>query len=279
MNKVEELVKEDSQTVTCSACGATYPITNRYCPFCGSVNELGDELEFQNKLEDIREDLEDLEDASEEAIKDEAQSSIRMVGKFVINAAVLVGIIAIITIILTFYRKRINEKRETKELFWSQNEYEKLDELYEKDDMEALRDYYYDFYTYEYDANHSIAGWDHGLIVTAFMDYSDILRTLELVEKYPENAEDQKAELFAETAKLLETDYEASDYNNKLNDKDRDKIAAYKKKAEEILKEYYHLTPDDLKDMYEDLYVTDSMNPYFDMTKAFAKGEKVTWYK
>ena len=55
--------------IICSSCGAEFEDTLPKCPYCGSLNYKGAEAEYLGKLEDVRRDMQQLEQVPEKELK------------------------------------------------------------------------------------------------------------------------------------------------------------------------------------------------------------------
>lgn len=62
---------EKIKKITCPACGAEYEDTLPKCPYCDLINYKGAEKEYLEKLEGVRQDMSELADVPEEAVKAE----------------------------------------------------------------------------------------------------------------------------------------------------------------------------------------------------------------
>ena len=50
------------KTICCGNCGGSYDDELPKCPYCGSIHISGAEKEYMEKLEDVREELEELDE-------------------------------------------------------------------------------------------------------------------------------------------------------------------------------------------------------------------------
>lgn len=65
---------ENTKKIICSGCGAEYDATLPKCPYCDIINYSGAEAEYLNKLDDVREDMEELAYVPQESVKAELKS-------------------------------------------------------------------------------------------------------------------------------------------------------------------------------------------------------------
>lgn len=59
------------KTIVCAFCGAGYEEEAIKCPYCGSTNIRGAEKDYMNKLENVRETMENLDVSPEKQNIDE----------------------------------------------------------------------------------------------------------------------------------------------------------------------------------------------------------------
>ena len=67
--------------IICSSCGAEFDNDMAKCPYCGTMNYEGAEKEYLEKLEDVREDLDDLNEVPLEETKKEFKKQGRLIRK------------------------------------------------------------------------------------------------------------------------------------------------------------------------------------------------------
>lgn len=67
-----------AKKIICKYCGAKFDEIKSKCPYCGSTNYKGAEAEYFDKLEDVREDMEDLENVPVQETKKELRGSLTL---------------------------------------------------------------------------------------------------------------------------------------------------------------------------------------------------------
>lgn len=82
--------------VRCNKCGGWFDTSEPKCPYCGAIYVPGAEAEYMDKLGDIREDMEDLEDLALSETGSEMKSALKKT--FLTVLAVAGGIIALFLI-------------------------------------------------------------------------------------------------------------------------------------------------------------------------------------
>lgn len=140
MSAIEDLIKKEKQEIICPSCGARFDIHEARCPYCDTVNEFGDETEYIKSLEDIREDLEETGEYAEEAYASELKSGSKKILIIVIVILCIAGAIAGSIFIADRMMERANRKRTEEIVEWQNENFALLDELYEKEDYDAIFD-------------------------------------------------------------------------------------------------------------------------------------------
>lgn len=132
--------------ITCASCGAHYGAEQLRCPYCGSVNDLADEQEFMEDLGELRENLEKL---PSETVSQEAGQAFRDVGRIIRSTVLVVlALCAAGTVLFLasrflgagFEQRREEERQE--EYLWKQENFPRLDALYEAEDYDGLFELY-----------------------------------------------------------------------------------------------------------------------------------------
>ena len=125
----------------CIKCGAEFGDDTTQCPYCGAVNVEGALKDYDERLDDIKDDLGELADDSLEGYKGGISVTLKIV------ATVLAVCIALITIVFAV-TKAISVKNETDEAAeararyqWKQVHIPVLDAMYDNGDFEAIEVY------------------------------------------------------------------------------------------------------------------------------------------
>lgn len=282
MNNVEKIAKQNNPVIECKSCGNKYAYNVRFCPYCNSVNEIGDELDYQEKLEDIRDDMEDLnEDISEiceEAIKQEVtrNAKIIIIVSVIIIAFLLLGWLGY-TVIHSVV-SRIEDNKTKSEIQWESETFPMLDELYEKEDFEAINEFYDEYYLSSGWKDHSLYFWQHDNFMTVYRLYVHMLDSFEFLEKYPDSIETHKTDIFENAVSLILTDWENYDSTRDFTERDYEYIARYKEYALNVLEEHYNISEEDLNDMRDELFDPAGNMSYPNGTMCREKAKELTWY-
>ena len=124
--------------IICSSCGAEFDNDMAKCPYCGTMNYEGAEKEYLEKLEDVREDLDDLNEVPLEETKDELKKQGRLIRK-VLMVAIIIGFILFGWIMLS---EKAYERDEKADFLWKSENFPVMNELYEAGKYEELADFY-----------------------------------------------------------------------------------------------------------------------------------------
>lgn len=120
--------------VVCGSCGASFEEDLGKCPYCGSTNIKGAEQEYMGKLEDVRRDMGELDNAPME----ELQAAVKKQGHFLRKIFVVILVIAAAAALIIFALTR-DEKRDYKEQYlWQQEYFPQLSQLYDNGEYDAM---------------------------------------------------------------------------------------------------------------------------------------------
>lgn len=138
----------------CKSCGAHFDEMLPACPYCGTMSIKGAEAEYMGKLEDIRENMQDLNAVPME----ETKKAMKKQTKFVlIILGVMLGLFLLFVLIELIFGYKSPERDRQADFIWQQENYPIFDELYEQGKDQELLDKYYE--ALEEDA--PIYTWEH----------------------------------------------------------------------------------------------------------------------
>lgn len=158
--------------ISCKSCGAKFEQDLPKCPYCGTLNYKGAEKEYLNKLESIKEDLEDLQEVPEHEIKKEIKKQGGFVGKVLLIVSILM-----VGLFLFFYWQRRDWTRDRKaDYLWMQENYPSMDELYEKKQYEQLMSFFLDAIEEE----KPIWDWEHADFCNIYLDIMEGYEILDM---------------------------------------------------------------------------------------------------
>lgn len=120
--------------IVCRQCGATLRLGTAVCPYCGSSYAPEAERAYMRKLDQIREDLEDVGDAGKHASR-------REIGRTGKRTAIIVGIILAAGAALFLFFAVLNNRENIhnrQEYAWRQEHLPEMERLYEEGEYDAL---------------------------------------------------------------------------------------------------------------------------------------------
>lgn len=259
MNKKNTNTKQTSRgkavkMVRCPYCGAEYKEGLLHCPYCGAVDDHQDESEFLEDLDELKDKLEDLpEDAVRQTKELQTQEAIRDLRRIFRRVGIIFAVLALLVGGSVFYDNVIagnseaNQNKEHQERYlWKQQNYPKLDEMYEKGDYEGLLEFYYS------ETNGWFYDWEHydllqGLhllwAVREGIPYAD--QAEELYGKDSDRVLSEQAALLSEELQLLYFDKQAR------NKEDIETIRGLSSEAIADLEARFAFTEDEQKSIQE----------------------------
>ncbi len=137
----------------CSSCGAEIDDTMLKCPYCDTMIAAGAEAEYMEKLYDIQEDMEELQEIPLDVVKEEVRHQGRRIGKIML----IVAVIIVAFIALIFWQERKYERDHTADYIWEQENFPVMSELYENQEYEELLE----IMENAYEENRSVWNWEY----------------------------------------------------------------------------------------------------------------------
>lgn len=120
--------------IICSSCGAKMKPSLEKCPYCDNTNLPGAELAYMEKLQDIRQDLEGLENVPEQEAKKALRKQSR---KLLAIGGILAALVVGTLIIGTLLEHRV-ETEHREQILWLREHGMQWDEWYEAEEYEPL---------------------------------------------------------------------------------------------------------------------------------------------
>lgn len=137
--------------VLCGSCGGDFDDTLPKCPYCGSTNIKGAELEYMETLENVRGDMGNLDKAP---LK-ELWNAVKKQGRFIKKSIIVIVVIAAAAALVVFLLNREDKKDYKEEYLWQQEYFPQLSRLYDNGDYDAM----VELATQAIDENPSAAFW------------------------------------------------------------------------------------------------------------------------
>ena len=124
--------------IICNHCGAEIDDLMPKCPYCETMLPKGAEAEYMEKLYNIQEDMEELNEIPMEVVRKEVKHQGRRIRKI---AGITIILFVILGIIL-FYNEKKYERNHTEDYIWGQENFPVMSEMYENGEYEALLEFY-----------------------------------------------------------------------------------------------------------------------------------------
>lgn len=160
-----------AKLIICNSCGAEFNNEEPKCPYCGVMNYEGAEKEYFEKLEDIREDVADLNKVPLQEAKAELKKQGRFIRKIVLAVLMLVAVFAVII----FLQEKSYERDEKADFLWQQENYPKMDAMYEDGEYEELAA----FYQKAMEEDQLLYNWEHAAFVETYLEVQEFYSDLE----------------------------------------------------------------------------------------------------
>ena len=149
-----------AKLTVCNSCGAQFGSDHPKCPYCGTMNYEGAEKEYFEKLEDIREDVEELNAVPIQETKAELIKQ----GRFVRRIVLIVVLLAMVSAGI-FFVQELSYKRDNKaDFIWQETNYPVMDEMYAAEEYEELLA----FYRQAEEEDKPVYTWKHAEFIRAY---------------------------------------------------------------------------------------------------------------
>ena len=143
----------------CKNCGASFSDNLPKCPYCGAFHYAGAQKEYMGKLEDMKEDLDDLQKSVPEMYTAELKTQAKQVRKIIL---IIIGILAMLVLLFfasAFLLDSVGSRDEKEVLLFTKEAFPIADEYYEAGDYDGLLEFYYTSITENENAD--FYSWDH----------------------------------------------------------------------------------------------------------------------
>lgn len=233
--------------IICPSCGAHFSVHDEYCPYCGSVNERGDEEQYFRDLEDLREVLGKTADIPDDIVKDEIKKGT----KIAITVVIIILVLSALVIFGIFFFLRVGDvvsaKKTEKALEWEEETFAILNEMYDREAYDEIRDYIDNLYVEgTYNKYGSIWNWKHYQFISAYMNYVNIL---EYEEKMADGTIDDFGRRYS-FEMMMNILYERWDIKydtvKSISKKEYDLIIGYQDDVRRVLRTYYDLSDEEI---------------------------------
>lgn len=253
-----------AKLIICNSCGAEFSNDEPKCPYCGTMNYEGAEKEYFEKLEDIREDVEELNAVPMQ----EAKKELKKQGKFIKKIFfVVVALVAIFGLII-YIQEKAYERDNKADYIWQEENFPIMDEMYKSGEYEELAE----FFQLAWEEDRPVYNWEHYTFVDAYMEVEEFYSDLE----YMESTEEISDGMYGV---ILRTQWQVYGYSfsQELTEEEKIYFADAFAAAEQHLKNDWNFDEETYQKFYESItepygYVSlDDCDAYI---KEWKKGEK-----
>lgn len=249
--------------IICTSCGGEFEDNLPKCPFCGSMNLSGAEAEYMDKLDDVREDMEELEDTPIEETRKEIRKQGRFLKKtFLVIAVILVGLIVIWGIHEKLYSRYDRDAKA--DYLWQKENFPMMDQLYQERKYDEL----VEFLNSDAAIDKPVWEWEHYEMIETYGATKDLQYYFEREQQRDFERQDYVS-ILCDELRIIGFLYYSDE-----SDEDKEVLAAY---AEPYLRDYeerWDMTQEE-KDGF------DSMLREYRGTYSYAECKKFVkqWYK
>lgn len=167
---------KDKKRIICSGCGGEFDASLPKCPYCDIIHYAGAEAEYLNKLDDIRDDMEELGDVQEDVVKEELKKQGHLVKRIVIMIAVILALLAAWTYFrLNFRFSQVSDKEQ---FLWQSENYPKFDTMYKAEEYQELAD----ILQKELQGEYSIWDYEHRAFAFVYDNITDAKKAMQLID-------------------------------------------------------------------------------------------------
>ncbi len=165
----------------CSNCNATFPDDASFCPYCGTLHYDGAKEAYNQKLDNMKDDLNTLADEPLKSYRRQLSAQTKRILRITgIVLAIVFAISAVPMIINAILYPDIDDSDAIRaNLIWQQETFPTLDALYAEGDFEAIITFEDEMW--QTDDGHSLYDWEHYDFLCAYRWYSDVLSTREAI--------------------------------------------------------------------------------------------------
>lgn len=186
-----------TKRIICSGCGAEFDASLVKCPYCDIINYSGAEAEYLNKLDDVRDNMEELGEVPQEAIKEELRKQGRLIRKIII----IVVIVLVVLGGLVYFRFHFNGAKvsEKEQFLWQAENFPKFDALYVAGEYQELADILQE----ELQGKYSIWSYEHRAFAFVYDNISDAKEAKRRIESGEDTSVDMYTTLLYNQMDLM----------------------------------------------------------------------------
>lgn len=171
-----------SEMYKCSNCGAEYDKEKTECPYCGYINEEGAEKEYMDRLYDVRDNLDVVDEAAAADYGKGYGRVLKIVGLTLLVLALVAGIIYTSRIMMNKRNEEEGLKKSQdmlEQMTWKKENFKIFDGLYEDGKYEELCEALVD----SIDQGHEVYDWEHYDFAMVYNYYLSTVASLNRVDE------------------------------------------------------------------------------------------------
>ncbi|MCR5356580.1 MAG: zinc ribbon domain-containing protein [Lachnospiraceae bacterium] len=238
--------KEPSQRL-CQNCGAEIKKSDTKCPYCGYINEEGAEKKYMDRLYDIRNDLDTVDDEAAAGYGTSFKKPLKIVAVTLIVLIIITGIGFGISGAIE--RREFNSSPQKsddmlKEMTWKKEAFAEFDRLYEAGEYEKLCAAVFD----PSPENYPASDWKHYWFAEIYNDYLMTQSDLERIDKEGWNKYDASI-IFNRCCFCYYEDLYKNAYSNSLTDDEIKELEPALTFMNNVLHERLGFTDEDMAEL------------------------------
>lgn len=236
----------------CRNCGAKFEDKEPKCPYCGTINLAGAEAQYMDKLENILEHTENLEEIPSETYTNQLKKHSKFTVKIVlIVTGICAGLFLLFQLSTKIYHtiteRQIQTSRQEIRKF-EEKYFPALEQLYEEGNDEATYNYLVPLY--EEKGSDALFNWEHETYYLFYGYYQYVQQLLKDEQKQNISEDDWAYGLYC--ALQLSPDAISETDLERMSPKDKEKLALLQKEASEFLENHMNISVQKQKQIYKE---------------------------
>lgn len=232
----------------CSNCGAELKESDVTCPYCGMLQPSAAESEYMQKLEHLKQDVQNLKAVPTKEYTRELRYQRIFTAKIVLIIFCIFLLLFVIGISVFYGSSYLEKKELRKENAFAKEYFPKLNELYASGNDEEV--YTYINSLYNLDGSTALYRWKHMDYYNYYTLYMDVKFLNDAIADNSYNEYDISTGFYS--AMVLTREEFSSYHKNKLTDAELVKLDTFIQESDSLLLEHFHLTSDEADQVYQD---------------------------
>lgn len=237
--------------ITCSNCGASFQENMAKCPYCGQIYIPGAEKEYLDNLREIKDDMSEIEELSEEMYQSEIRKNAKKTGVIVSCLVILLLLgIGLFVGINHLFSYGESEEEIKERMLWERENFPVLDAWYEEREYQKI----IDFMEVNYEEKgYSFYEWEHHRFIEQFENYQICMEIRERIVNREEVSEFDAGELLYCGMSII--NYENASYDMETySDTEKEMLNQWRQEIEEIFSRELQYTQEEMQELQSSLY-------------------------